>query len=324
MQNVVVIGGGNGSAICLEALKKYASSLNISSVVSMSDSGGSSGKLRKELNTLPPGDVLRAILSLSIYDYQSLKKIFYKPRFKNIGKLNNHNLGNLFLTLAGQFSGNFIYALEALSQSVEAQGRVYPVTLENTSLVAELDNGKIIRTEEFIDNPKYNRGWKIKRVWLEPKCRAYPQAVQAITKADVIIIASGSLYTSLVATLLPIGIKEAIKKSKAKIIYLAGSAYRINGETGPEKLSEMIAQLEKYLPRSIDQVIHNNHKLSVKQKKIYQENGWGVFAFDKENFPPKADQSRAEKSPKVISLDFERVEGGLDPKKLSPIFKKYI
>ncbi len=324
MKSVVVIGGGNGSAICLEALKKYADSWNIFSVVSMADSGGSSGKLRKELKTLPPGDVLRAVLSLSKYDYQSLKKIFYQPRFSSVGKLNSHNVGNLFLTLAAQFSGNFIYALDALSQSVEAQGKVFPVTLENTNLVAELENGKIIRTEEFIDNPKYNRGWKIKRVWLEPSCHAYTKAVQAIVKSDTIIIGSGSLYTSIVATLLPGGIKEAIKKSKAKIIYLAGSAYRLNGETGPEKLSEMIVQLEKYLPRSIDIVIHNNHKLNTKQKRVYQENGWGVFAFDKENFPPKADQPRAEKSPKVISLNFERAEGGLDPKKLSPIFKKYI
>lgn len=314
MKNVVVIGGGNGSAICLEALKKYADDLSISAIVSMSDSGGSSGKLRKELNTLPPGDVLRAILSLSIYDYQSLKKIFYKPRFKNAGRLNSHNLGNLFLTLSGQFSGNFIYALDALSQSVEAQGKVYPVTLENADLVAELDNGKIIRTEEFIDTPRYNRGWKIKRVWLEPNCRAYPQAVQAITKADTIVIGSGSLYTSLVATLLPVGIKEGIRKSKAKIIFLAGSAYRINGETGPEKLSEMIAQLEKYLPRKVDMVIYNSHKLNAKQKKIYQENSWGVFSFDKENL----------KNRKVVSVGFERNEGGLDPKKLSPILKKYI
>jgi uncharacterized cofD-like protein len=314
MRNVVVIAGGNGSAICLEALKKYVDDFNISAVISMSDSGGSSGKLRKQLDTLPPGDVLRAILSLSIYDYQSLKKIFYKPRFKDVGKLNKHNLGNLFLTLAGQFSGNFIYALDALSQSVEAQGKVYPVTLENTDLVAELDNGRIIRTEKFIDNPRHNRGWKIKRVWLEPNCRAYSKSVETLNKADVIIIGSGSLYTSLVATLLPNGIKEAIKKSKARLIYVAGNAYRLNGETGPEKLSEMIVQLEKYLPRPVDLVIHNNHKLNIKQKKIYQENGWGVFNFDAENL----------KNRKIISVDFEKNEGGLDPQKLSLILKKYI
>ncbi len=314
MQNVVVIGGGNGSAICLEALKPHVDKINISAIVSMSDSGGSSGKLRKELGTLPPGDIMRAILSLSIYDYQSLRKIFYQPRFKQTGKLNSHNLGNLFLTLSGEFAGSFVHATEALSQSVQAQGTVYPVTLENTDLVAELENGKIIRTEEFIDTPKYNRGWKIKKVWLEPNCLAYPRAIQAIRNANTIIIGSGSLYTSLIATLLPVGIKEAIERSKAKIIYLAGSAYRLNGETGPEKLSEMVVQLEKYLPRPVDLVIHNSHKLNPKQKKIYTEKEWGVFAFDKESL----------KNRKIISVDFEKDEGGLDPKKLSKILKKYI
>jgi uncharacterized cofD-like protein len=112
--------------------------LDISAVISMSDSGGSSGKLRKKFNTLPPGDIMRAVLALSKYDYESLRKIFYQPRFKNAGVLNSHNLGNLFLTLTSQFSGNFLYALEALSQSMETQGAVYPVTLANTDLVAEL------------------------------------------------------------------------------------------------------------------------------------------------------------------------------------------
>ncbi len=312
MQNVVVIGGGNGSAICLEAIKKYAERINISAVISMSDSGGSSGRLRKQLGTLPPGDIMRAILSLSVYDYQSLKKIFYQPRFVSVGKLNSHNLGNLFLTLSGAFGGNFLYALEALSQSVQAQGKVYPVTLHGANLVAELENGKIIRTEKFIDTPKYNRGWKIKKVWLEPNCRAYPKAVEAIKQADLIIIGSGSLYTSLIATLLPQGVKEAIKKSKAKIIYVAGSAYRLDGETGPEKLSEMIVQLEKYLPRPVDMIVHNKHQLTARQKKIYQEKQWGVFAFDRENL----------KCRKIISFDFERNEGGLDPKKLGPILQK--
>jgi len=211
-KKIVVIGGGNGSAICLEGLKKFASKFNISAVISTSDSGGSSGRLRKELKTLPPGDILRAILSLSKYDYQELRRVFYSPRFKNCGKLDSHNVGNLFLTLATKYCGNFLYALDALSYSVQAQGKVYPVTLQNVDLVAELDNGKIVRTEEFIDVPKYNRGWKIKKIWLEPSCKAHAKAMETIVSADFIALAPGSLYTSLIAALLPKGIKEAIEK----------------------------------------------------------------------------------------------------------------
>ncbi len=314
-KKIVVIGGGNGSSICLEGLKKYADKFDISAVISMSDSGGSSGKLRKEFNTLPPGDIMRAILSLSKYDYKTLRQIFYKPRFTNTGKMDSHNLGNLFLTLMSQYSGNFLYALEALSQSVEAQGKVYPVTLENCDLVAELQNGDIIKTEEFIDNPKYNRGLKIKKVWLEPGCQAYAEAQKAIETADFIILSPGSLYTSLIAALLPSGIKQAIDKNKkAKIIYVAGSAYRLDGETGPEKLSEIVLHMENYLPRRIDLVIHNNHKLNKKQKEIYKERNWGVFAFDRENL----------KNIKIRSLDLEAVDGGLSSEKVSAVLKSVI
>lgn len=311
---VVVIGGGNGSAVCLEALKKYADSLDIAAVISMSDSGGSSGILRKEFNTLPPGDIMRAVLSLSKYDYQSLKKIFYQPRFKHVGKLNSHNLGNLFLTLVSQFSGNFLYALDALSQSVEAQGKVYPVTLANTDLVAELENGKIIRTEKFIDNPVYNRGWKIKKVWLEPTSKAYSKAVQVIKEADVILLSPGSLYTSLIATLLPVGVAKSIGASKAKLVFVVGNAYRLDGETGPEKVSEMIGQLEKYLPRPIDLVVYNKHALNAQQKVFYQQKKWGVFTFDKENLTHK----------KIKTFDLEAPEGGVSAAKLSKVISQII
>lgn len=311
MKRIVVIGGGNGSALCLEGLKKYLD-FDISAVISMSDSGGSSGRLRKEFNTLPPGDIMRAVLSLSKYDYKMLRQIFYKPRFINTGKLDSHNLGNLFLTLMSQYGGSFLFALEALSQSVEAQGKVYPATLENANLVAELENGDVIKTEAFIDNPSYNRGLKIKRVWLDPSCQAYTEVNKAVEFADCIVLSPGSLYTSLIATLLPTGIKQAIDKNKkAKIIYMAGSAYRLEGETGPERLSDFVLQMEKYLPRQIDLVIHNNHKLTKKQKEIYKGRHWGVFAFDKENL----------KNIKIKSLDLEAEDGGLSPAKVAAVLR---
>ncbi len=282
-QKAVVIGGGNGSAITICALKKSLDQLEISSVVSMCDSGGSSGILRKEFNTLPPGDIMRAVLAMSCYPYDDLRQIFYKPRFHDTGKLNSHNLGNLFLTLTAQFCGDFFTALEAMSQSVKAVGKVYPVSLDPTDLMAELDNKQIIKTEAFIDNPTYNRGLKIAKVWLEPKIKCFSEAEKTIESADYIFISPGSLYTSIIATLLPIGIQEAIKKSSAKIIYIAGNAFRTDGETGPEKLSDIIYQLEKYLPRPIDKVYFCNARLNESQKKYYQEKKWGLIVNDKEN-----------------------------------------
>jgi len=313
-KKIVVIGGGNGSAICLEGLKKYTDKFDISAVISMSDSGGSSGRLRKEFGTLPPGDIMRAVLSLSKYDYQTLKSIFYKPRFKNAGKLNSHNLGNLSLVLISKYADNFLDAISALSQSVESQGKVYPVTMESVDLVAELDNNDIVRTEAFIDEPQYNRGWKIKKVWLEPECSAYSGAVSAIIDADCIMLAPGSLYTSLIATLLPRGIKEAIQNNKkAKLIYIAGNAYRLDGETGPKKISDVINNLERYLPRKLNLVLYNNHKLNASQKGFYKEKKWGVIEFDLKNVT----------GAKIVGGDYERIGGGLDPVKLIKIFKRY-
>lgn len=287
MKKIVVIGGGNGSAIVLNGLKQYADKFDISAVISTSDSGGSSGRLRKEFKTLPPGDIVRAVLALSKYDYSTLRKIFYTPRFKGLGeKLDGHNLGNLFLVLTANYCGDLLKSLDALAQSVEAVGHVYPATLTTVDLVAELTNGKIIRTEALIDVPKYSRKLKIKKVWLEPNCKAYFKAVKTIKEADYIILSPGSLYTSIIAALLPIGIREAIKESKAKLVYIEG-AYRTNGETGPECFSGLITQLESYLPRKIDLILHNCQKLNSKQTEFFKEKKWADFIFDKENLPDR-------------------------------------
>ena len=210
---VVVIGGGNGSSITTQALKQNIKLFDFSTVVTMSDSGGSSGRLREEFKTLPPGDILRAVLAMSVYDYEILRKIFNKTRFNSVGKLDGHNLGNLFLVLAEQYGGEYIQVIRALEQAVEAVGRVYPVSLDKTDLVVELDNGKIVKKEGTIDRPDYNKNLKIKRAWLEPEAKIYEEAGRVIKKADYIIIGPGSLYCSIVATLLPVGIKKAIEKS---------------------------------------------------------------------------------------------------------------
>ena len=314
-KKIVVIGGGNGSAVALVSLKHYLADFDISAVISMSDSGGSSGRLRKELDTLPPGDIMRAILALSKYDYLMLRNIFYQPRFSCSGKLKGHNLGNLFLTLIAKYCGSFTKALEALEQSVEAIGHVYPVTTKPVDLVAQLANGQVVKTEAFIDEPKYNHGAKIKKVWLEPKCRANPEAISVIKKADYIILSPGSLYTSIISTLLPIGIAEAIKKTKAKLIYVAGNAYRLDGETGPECLSDFVFQLERYLPRKINYIVHNNFiPKSITEKKFYAEKKWGIFNYDGKNL----------KNRKIVSTDLERFGGGLCDIKLGKILKKLL
>src|SRR3989338_2345279 len=143
-KNGVVIGGGNGSACSINALKDHRDLFDVSAVISMSDSGGSSGRLRREFNTLPMGDILRATLAMSPYDYRTLKKVFNKSRFTDAGKLDGHNLGNMFLALGAQYSGDILHAVRALHQAVEAVGVAHPATLTPSDLCVELSNGDVV------------------------------------------------------------------------------------------------------------------------------------------------------------------------------------
>lgn len=314
-KNVVVVGGGNGGAISLVALKPLIKKINLSAVISASDSGGSSGRLRKELDTLPPGDVMRAVLSLSRYEYPLLKKIFFGNRFSGLGKLHDHNLGNLFLTLSAKYNRNdFAASVHALAQSVEAVGQVFPSTLGKSDLQAELSDGTIIESETKIDIPTYDRSLKIKKVWLAPKVKANPEAMRALTQADYIVFGPGDIYTSIIAAILPEGIKRAIGRSKAKLIYVTGNAIHAAGETGPEIYSEMITAIENYLPRPFDFMIYNNHTLSAVEKKYYQKRKWKPFLFDKGNLVGR----------KIFGYDYERSGGGLCSEKLSKYIKKHI
>ena len=313
-KKVVVFGGGNGSAVSLVALKQSIANFDIAGIVSMSDSGGSSGKLRQEFGVLPPGDIMRAVLALSKYEYPLLKKIFYTNRFESKDKLNKHNLGNIFLTLATQYSGGLMSAVRALEQSVESQGKIYPATLDSCDLVAELSNGKKIFSEAKIDHPEYSRNLKIKRVSLEPKVKACVEAIKAVQSADYIILSPGSLYTSVVATLLPQGLQAAIEKSRAKIIFISGNAYRTDSETGPEDMVGVVRELQQYISRKIDLVLYNNHQLTNLEKKKYKEKKWGELL----------DNTKELKEYKIVSFDYERDGGGLCSIKLGKKLKEVL
>lgn len=310
-KKAVIMGGGNGTAITTQALKENLDCVDISSVVSMSDSGGSSGRLRAEFDTLPPGDILRAVLAMSVYDYKILKVMFNRIRFKDVGKLDDHNLGNLFLVLAEKYSGDYVQAVRALEQAVQAVGKVYPVTLDRTDLIAGLEDGQTIKTEAAIDRPSKNQSSKIKKAWLDPVGQIYPNAAKALEQADYIFLGPGSLYCSVVATLLPKGTKEAINNSKAKLVYIVGNAYEKKGENGPGKLSDFIKQLESYLPRKLDMIVYNNAELTQEQKEKYSKKGWELIEFDKENLD----------NDNIVCGDYEKESGGLSKTKLGKLLK---
>jgi len=273
MRKIAVIGGGSGLFNLLIGLKKY--DVDISAIVSVADSGGSSGILRSEFGILPPGDILRCLVALS--DSTPLMKDLFLYRFKNGDGLKGHSFGNLFLTALREVTGSDEISIMELSRLLKIRGKVLPVSLDRFHLCAELENGQIIVGETNIDIPKHDGSLKIKRVFLEPKGRAYYGAVKAIMNSDFIILGPGDLYTSLIPNLLVSGISEAIRDSKAKKIYVCNLMTKF-GETNDFKVHNFVDEIEKYAGgKIVDFVIVNSQKISnTLLEKYSEENAYPV------------------------------------------------
>lgn len=185
-KKIVVIGGGTGTFTVLTGLKKYP--VDLTAIVAMSDSGGSTGVLRDELGVLPPGDVARCLVALSRQDV--LMRALMDYRFDN-GKLKGHRFGNLLLSALEKTTGSFDKAVEKASDILRTNGRVIPSTLNNVHLMAEVGS-RIVKGEEKIQMTKMNGS--LKRLWLEPSGKANPKALMAIRAADAIVIGPGSLH----------------------------------------------------------------------------------------------------------------------------------
>ena len=267
MKNIVVIGGGSGTYQVLTGLKKYP--LQISAVISMSDSGGSTGRLRKELGILPPGDVRRAILALSDLPFaqKTLEEVF-NFRFQGEGSLAGHSLGNILIAALTQITGSMDKAIEEAARILNVSGKVYPVTLDKSNLVALLADGTKVFGETKIDVRKIKLGTPIKKVYLSPKASIFKEAAKAIEEADLIILGPGDLYTSLVATLLVEGVTDAIKASKGKLVYIVNLVTK-KGETDNFKASDFVGVVESYLGDAkgkLDCVLVNK-KLNINKAK---------------------------------------------------------
>ncbi len=241
--------------------------VNLSVICAMLDSGGSAGRLRKDYKIVSSGDIRRAFIALS--NTSPIVENLFNYRFQS-GELKGHNFANLFITALELTSVNYSSAFQEFGRLLNVSHQVLPVTLDNSNLYAMLENGKIISGETNIDNPKHNGNVKIKKVFLKPRAVIYPKSAEAIKKADLIIIGPGDLYSSLAQILLVEGAAEAIRKSKAKKVYIANLMTK-HGETDNFSVLDLASKIEEFIGGKLDFVIYNTKTPNAKRLAVYKK-----------------------------------------------------
>lgn len=261
---IVAIGGGHGLAALLRGLKKKTT--NITAIVTVADDGGSSGRLRRDFGTLPPGDFRMCISALA--DDESLVTQLFQYRFGKSASgengLSGHSFGNLFILAMAELTGSFEKALLESSKVVASAGRIVPSTLQDVVLCAEfkmpVDAERTAPTQARGESSIGQVGLPIERVWLEPNdVPAFPEARRAILNAELVVMGPGSLFTSVMPNVLVPGIVEALRETQAKCVYVCNVATE-RGETDQFSLEDHVSALEKHIGKGIvDFVIVNNH-----------------------------------------------------------------
>lgn len=239
MKKVVVIGGGSGLATLLRSIRDYP--IEITAVVTMTDDGFSTGRLRRDFGILPPGDVRKCIAALS--DNEDLLLALFQYRFRKGVGLKGHSLGNLLISAAKDIYGNFESGIEGVCEVLSIKGKVLPSTLEDIQLVAEFVNDKKIAGETRIVRYGYNH--KIKRIYINKKAKANNQAIEAIKKADYILVGPGSVYTSLIPNFLLKDVLSSYQASKAVKVYICNVSTE-RGETEGLDVYGHLKLLESY------------------------------------------------------------------------------
>ena len=253
-KKVVVFGGGTGMSYLLRGLKQYP--LDITAVVSVCDDGGSTGILRDEFNMLAVGDIRKVLIALSNKEGDFENLLNY--RFTSDGTLNKHTVGNILLAAATNITGSVQQGVRILSKVLDLNGKVMPFTEDAVTLVGEMEDGSIVEGEHFITEcPK-----RIKRVYYEEEPEISEELINEILNADIILLSMGSLFTSVIPTLLSKKIRNAIDKSKAKVVYSC-NLFTQPGETDNYTVSDHVKTLNSYLgKKKVSCVIANSKKIS--------------------------------------------------------------
>jgi uncharacterized cofD-like protein len=284
---VVALGGGTGLSALLRGLKHHVVRRqeptptakrpisDLAAIVTVTDDGGSSGRLRRENRILPPGDIRNCMVALA--NDEALLSHLFQYRFHAGRGLTGHNFGNLFLAALTHITGDFAEAVRVSSKVLAIRGRIFPSTVANVTLEATLENGKRVHGETTISASRI----PIRKLHLNPRhVRAVPEAIEAIRHADLILLGPGSLYTSILPNLLIPEIAHAIARSKAPRVYIANLMTQ-PGETTGYSLSEHLNAIERHVPkRMVDVVVANRKNISPEVAKRYKKEGAERVAAD--------------------------------------------
>jgi uncharacterized cofD-like protein len=254
--NVGCFGGGTGLPSLLGGLKRNPW-LELHAVVTMFDSGGSSGQLRDELGVLPPGDVLKCALALARNEREARKILLARLPMLENGRLGGHTGGNLLLSMMEQYTGgDFLAAVDALRALLGCRGRVWPITVERSTLCAEHHDGSRTRGEVEVDAGQMS-GRAVGRLWLDPAAAIHPSVAAAIRGLDAIVIGPGSFFTSLLPIFLVDGCRDAIADLRGPVIYVANLLTEGRG-MAEFSAGHAASRVTEAIGRSVDFVIFNN------------------------------------------------------------------
>jgi uncharacterized cofD-like protein len=276
---IVAVGGGTGLSSLLRGLKQYVTDpvpafgggvpalephVEITAVVTVTDDGGSSGRLRRQLEMLPPGDIRNCMVALS--EDETLMARLFQYRFSAGRGLKGHSFGNLFLTALTQLTGDFAKAVAISAEVLATRGRIFPSTSTNVTLEAWLEDGSCVRGETKISRSKR----PIERITLSPPdARPLPETLLAISEADLVCLGPGSLFTSVIPNLLVDGVVAAIRASGARTVYFVNLMWQ-PGETMHFKASDHVEAIHRHAgPRLVDTVVVNTQPIPAAPRKRY-------------------------------------------------------
>ncbi len=302
-KKIVVIGGGTGVYTVLSGLKKYP--VDLSAIVSMTDSGGSNRVIRDEFGLLPTSDIRQVMVALASDKSSDLLRNLFTYRYNRGTGIAGMTFGNLFMAALTDIYGSQEEAIEKTSEILGVQGQILPVTFDNSHLVARYDNGEQVIGEHYIDEADERLG-KHRIVELEviPKAKANPKALTTLKKADLIILGPGDLYTSIISNLVVDEVAKAIRKSKATKVFIVNLMTKF-GQTNDFSAKDHVWELEKYLGKGVIEVcLVNKQSLRPSGQKTKKYPRGVLMRYKEENAIPVKDDLGSGNSLRVIRRSF--------------------